>query len=303
MELGMVGMGRMGGAMAQRIRKGGHRVVAYDRDPDTRLAGASWDVEVAESLEQLVETLSSPRVVWVMVPSGNPTEGTVTALAEVLEAGDIVIEGGNSNYQDSMRRGAMLQHRGIHMIDAGVSGGIWGLSEGYCLMVGGDAESVAAAEPVFLTLAPSPERGYAHVGPLGSGHFTKMVHNGIEYGLMQAYAEGFELLKAKEMFALDLAQIAEVWRHGSVVRSWLLDLTASALEEDSTLADIAPWVEDSGEGRWTVEESVDLAVPTPVISMALQARFRSRDTSQFGFRLLAAMRNRFGGHAVRRREG
>ena len=189
------------------------------------------------------------------------------------------------------------------MIDAGVSGGIWGLAEGYCLMVGGEPDVVAAAEPIFHSLAPSPDRGYAHVGPLGAGHFAKMVHNGIEYGLMQAYAEGFELMKAKEAFALDVAQIAELWRHGSVVRSWLLDLTANALREDSDLADIAPWVEDSGEGRWTVEESVELAVPIPVISMALQARFRSRDTSQFGFRLLAAMRNQFGGHAVRRRQG
>ena len=193
-----------------------------------------------------------------------------------------------------------MQHRGIHMIDAGVSGGIWGLTEGYCLMVGGDADAVAIAEPAFRTLAPSADTGYAHVGPLGSGHFTKMVHNGIEYGLMQAYAEGFELMKAKEMFGLNLSQIAEVWRHGSVVRSWLLDLTADALAEDGELSDIAPWVEDSGEGRWTVEESVDLAVPIPVISMALQARFRSRDEAQFGFKLLAAMRNRFGGHAVRR---
>ncbi len=303
MEIGMIGMGRMGGAMAQRIQKGGHRVVAYDRDPDTRGAAGSRGIEVAESVEQMRELLAGPRVVWVMVPSGDATEGTVAALAEELESGDIVIEGGNSNYKDTMRRGAALQRRGVRMVDAGVSGGVWGLSEGYCLMVGGDAESVAAAEPAFLALAPSAERGYAHVGPLGAGHFTKMVHNGIEYGLMQAYAEGFELLKAKEGFGLDVAQIAEVWRHGSVVRSWLLDLTASALEEDSGLADIAPWVDDSGEGRWTVEESVELAVPIPVISMALQARFRSRDTSQFGFRLLAAMRNQFGGHSVRRAGG
>ena len=300
MDIGMVGMGRMGGSMAQRLHEGGHRVVAYDRDPDTRGAASERGLGAAESLEQLVETLAKPRVVWVMVPSGNPTEGTVSALAEVLETGDILIEGGNSNYNDSMRRGALLQHRGVHMIDAGVSGGIWGLTEGYCLMVGGDADAVAIAEPAFRTLAPSADTGYAHVGPLGSGHFTKMVHNGIEYGLMQAYAEGFELMKAKEMFGLNLSQVAEVWRHGSVVRSWLLDLTADALAEDGELSDIAPWVEDSGEGRWTVEESVDLAVPMPVISMALQARFRSRDEAQFGFKLLAAMRNRFGGHAVRR---
>ena len=247
-----------------------------------------------------MEALPAPRVVWVMVPSGNPTEATVAALGDVLESGDLVVDGGNSNYNDSMRRGESLRRRGIEMVDAGVSGGIWGLAEGYCLMVGGSEEAVALVEPVFRTLAPTPETGYARVGPLGAGHFVKMVHNGIEYGLMQAYAEGFELMRAKQSLDLDVAQIAEVWRHGSVVRSWLLDLTAAALHEDASLSGIAPWVDDSGEGRWTVEESIELAVPLPVISMALQARFRSRSETQFGFRLLAAMRNQFGGHAVRR---
>jgi 6-phosphogluconate dehydrogenase len=300
MDIGMVGLGRMGSNMAERIRRGGHRVVAYDRDLDARSTAATGGLETADTLEHLVEMLPSPRAVWVMVPSGNPTEATISALAEVLDEGDLVVEGGNSNYKDSMRRGASLQHNGISFVDAGVSGGVWGLEEGYCLMVGGEAEAVARVEPVFRSLAPSPERGYAHVGPVGSGHFVKMVHNGIEYGLMQAYAEGFELMKAKEQFGLDLSQISELWRHGSVVRSWLLDLTAAALEDDHDLSSIQPWVEDSGEGRWTVEESVELAVPIPVISIALQARFRSRQGEAFGFRLLAAMRNRFGGHAVRR---
>ena len=300
MEIGMVGLGRMGGNMSERLRRGGHRVVSYDRDPDTRQAAAASGCEVVDSLEGFVEALPAPRVVWVMVPSGNPTEATVAALGDVLESGDLVVDGGNSNYNDSMRRGESLRRRGIEMVDAGVSGGIWGLAEGYCLMVGGSEEAVALVEPVFRTLAPTPETGYAHVGPLGAGHFVKMVHNGIEYGLMQAYAEGFELMRAKQSFDLDVGQIAEIWRHGSVVRSWLLDLTAAALDEDASLSGIAPWVDDSGEGRWTVEESIELAVPLPVISMALQARFRSRDEDQFAFRLLAAMRNQFGGHAVRR---
>ena len=300
MDIGMIGMGRMGGNMADRIRQGGHRVVGYDRDPDTRAAATTRGLDVADTLEHLVEMLPKPRAVWVMVPSGNPTEATISALADVLEEGDVVIDGGNSNYKDTMRRAASLQPKGVRMIDAGVSGGIWGLTEGYCLMVGGDDDAIAVVEPVFRTLAPSPELGYAHVGAVGSGHFVKMVHNGIEYGLMQAYAEGFELLKAKEQFGLDVAQISELWRHGSVVRSWLLDLTAIALGEDADLSDIQPWVEDSGEGRWTVEESVELAVPLPVISMALQARFRSRQEAAFGFKLLAAMRHQFGGHAVRR---
>ena len=303
MDIGMVGLGRMGGNMAERLHRGGHRVVGYDRDPDSRRHAADRGFETVDDLEQLAERLPKPRVVWVMVPSGNPTEATMSALQQVIEEGDIVVDGGNSNYKDSMRRGANFHRRGITLIDAGVSGGVWGLTDGYCLMVGGDAKAVATIEPVLKTLAPSPTEGYAHVGPLGSGHFVKMVHNGIEYGLMQAYAEGFELMRAKGLFGLDLSQIAEVWRHGSVIRSWLLDLTADALKQDANLAGIDPYVEDSGEGRWTVEESVELAVPLPVISIALQARFRSRQSDAFGFKMLAAMRARFGGHSVRRTGG
>ena len=301
MDVGMVGLGRMGGNMSERLRRGGHRVVSYDRDPDARKAAADAGCEVVDALEHLADALPAPRVVWVMVPSGDPTEATVGALGESLEPGDMVVDGGNSNYNDTMRRGAALQHKGVRMLDAGVSGGVWGLTEGYCLMVGGEPDAVAQVEPVFRTLAPSPEKGYARVGPLGAGHFVKMVHNGIEYGVMQAYAEGFELMKAKQSLGLDLPQIAELWRHGSVIRSWLLDLTAAALSEDEDLAEVVPWVDDSGEGRWAVEESMQLATPIPVISLALQARFRSRSEDQFGFKLLAAMRNQFGGHAVRRR--
>ena len=235
-----------------------------------------------------------------MVPSGQITESTIDAVAEALSPGDVIIDGGNSNYKDSMRRDSVLRERGLSFMDVGTSGGVWGLKEGYCLMVGGGRETFQMLEPLFQTLAPSADRGYGHVGPAGAGHFVKMVHNGIEYGLMQAYAEGFELLDAKEELNLDLAQIAETWRWGSVVRSWLLDLTAAALSEDPKLKNLQAFVEDSGEGRWTVEEGIELAVPTPVIALSLQARFRSRQEQPFGARLLAAMRNQFGGHAVRR---
>ena len=301
MEIGLVGLGRMGGNMALRLHGGDHRVVAYDRDPDARASFAERGLIPVASIEEFAQELATPRTIWVMVPSGAPTEATISALGEVLERGDVIVDGGNSNYKESMRRGHDLQAKGIGFVDAGVSGGVWGLTEGYCLMVGGTDDAVRQVEPAFHTLAPAPDRGYAHVGPLGAGHFTKMVHNGIEYGMMQAYAEGFELMLAKEQFGLDAAKIAETWRHGSVVRSWLLDLTANALGEDPNLDALEPWVEDSGEGRWTVEESIELAVPLPVISIALQARFRSRQEDAFGFKLLAAMRNQFGGHAVRRR--
>ena len=302
MDIGIVGLGRMGGNIAMRLQFGGHRVVAYDRDPDTRSHAADNGLQTTDTIEHLAEQLTRPRVIWVMVPSGNPTEATISALIDVLDEGDVVIDGGNSHYKESMRRGAELQRHGMQMLDAGVSGGVWGLTEGFCLMVGGDDDAIAKVEPAFRTLAPSSENGYSHVGPLGSGHFVKMVHNGIEYGLMQAYAEGFELMKAKELFQFDMAEIAELWKHGSVIRSWLLDLTADALAQDNDLDGIQPWVEDSGEGRWTVEESIELAVPVPVISMALQARFRSRQSDAFGFKILAAMRNRFGGHTLWRRE-
>ena len=300
MELGMIGLGRMGGNMAQRLVNGGHRVVTYDRDSEAVIACVGFGGEGASSLEEVVSRLSAPRALWIMVPAGQPTENTIDALAPILSPGDAILDGGNANYKDSMRRAEKLETQGINFIDVGTSGGIWGLTEGYSLMVGGDRAAVKRLEPIFHTLAPAPDKGYSRVGPSGSGHFTKMVHNGVEYGLMQSYAEGFELMAAKEEFGLDLASIAETWRHGSVVRSWLLDLAADALKEDPNLESLDSYVDDSGEGRWTVEESVELAVPIPVITLSLQARFRSRQGNPFGGRLLAALRNQFGGHAVRK---
>ena len=299
MEIGMVGLGRMGGNMAERIGRQGHRVVGYDRDPDALRDAHGRGLETASSLEDLASKLGAPRTIWLMVPSGAPTEGSVSALAQVMAKGDILVDGGNSNYKDSMRRGADLQGQGIEMIDVGTSGGIWGLSEGYCLMVGGSEQLFKRLEPIFQALAPTPDLGYGHMGPLGAGHFVKMVHNGIEYGLMQAYAEGFELLKAKERFNLNLAQIAQVWSHGSVIRSRLMDFAAEVLEEDPGFTSVQAFVEDTGEGRWAVEESVELAVPLPVITSALQARFRSRQEQPFSFKLLAALRRKFGGHMVK----
>jgi 6-phosphogluconate dehydrogenase len=299
MQIGMVGLGRMGANMTTRLVRGGHEVVAFDRSPDAAARAATAGASSVPSLDELPRRLAPPRAVWVMVPAGEPTESTVAALGQLLARGDAVIDGGNSNYKDSMRRAAALAQRGIQFLDVGTSGGIWGLEEGYSLMVGGDAGAAARLRPVFETLAPAPDRGWAHVGPSGAGHFVKMVHNGIEYGLMQAYAEGFSILRHKEEFELDLAAIAEVWRHGSVVRSWLLDLAARALAADPQLADVAPYVSDSGEGRWTVAEAIDLDVPAPVISLALIQRLRSRDEESFADRLLAALRNQFGGHAVK----
>ena len=300
MELGMIGLGRMGGNMLQRLLQGGHRVVGYDPRPEAVQAVVQQGAVGTASITDLVAQLNAPRAVWVMVPSGEPTESTINAVADALSPGDVVIDGGNSNYKDSMRRAETLKERGLFFLDAGTSGGIWGLEEGYSLMVGGDPEAFRQVEPIFQTLAPGPDTGYGHVGPAGAGHFVKMVHNGIEYGLMQAYAEGFELMQAKREFSLDLARIAEIWRYGSVVRSWLLDLAAAALREDPELADLQAYVEDSGEGRWAVEESIELAVPAPVIALSLQARFRSRQDQPFGSRLLAALRNQFGGHETRR---
>ncbi len=300
MELGMVGLGRMGGNMALRLSKGGHDVVGYDPNQQVVQDYVKQGISGASSLEDLVGRLSAPRAVWSMVPSGEVTEATINRLGELLSPGDTVIDGGNSYYKDSMRRAAVLEEKDIYFLDSGTSGGIWGLAEGYCLMVGGDSDAFSRLEPILQTLAPAGDRGYGHVGPAGAGHFVKMVHNGIEYGMMQAYAEGFEIMEAKKEFDLDLASIAEIWRHGSVVRSWLLDLTAAALQEEPDLSSLQAYVDDSGEGRWTVQESVDLAVPAPVISASLQARFRSRQENSFGARLLAAMRNQFGGHAVRR---
>jgi 6-phosphogluconate dehydrogenase len=303
MEIGMVGLGRMGGNMAHRLLIGGHRVLTYDREQAAVAASQDLGAVGLTSLEDLVAALSVPRAVWVMVPAGQPTEDTIDALAPLLQPGDVVLDGGNSFYKDSIRRGEKLGSRGIDFIDVGTSGGIWGLTEGYALMVGGNPEAVKRLEPVFHSLAPAKDKGYAHAGTTGAGHFVKMVHNGIEYGLMQAYAEGFELMAAKEEFDLDLPKIAESWRNGSVVRSFLLDLTAAALKEEPGLESLQAYVEDSGEGRWTVQESVDLGVPIPVITASLQQRFRSRQEQPFGGRLLAALRNRFGGHAVRRADG
>ena len=296
----MIGLGRMGANMTQRLLNGGHRVIVYDQNADAVASSAAGGADAAQSAADLVSRLAAPRAVWVMLPAGAVTDAVVQELAELLDSGDAVIDGGNANYKDTMRRGEMLSKRGIHLLDAGTSGGVWGLVHGYSLMVGGDTAAFARLEPIFQTLAPGADKGYSHVGPTGAGHFTKMVHNGVEYALMQAYAEGFELLQAKQSeFDLDLTAIAKTWQHGSVVRSWLLDLAVLALEEDPGLENLSAYVDDSGEGRWTVNESVDLAVPTPTITAALYQRFRSRQEEPFGARLLAALRNQFGGHAVR----
>lgn len=302
MEIAMIGLGKMGANMTTRILQGGHHVVAFDLNEDSIKAAEAQGADGAYTLDEIITKLASPRSVWVMVPAGNPTENTITTLAEILSPGDIIIDGGNSNYKDSMRRAEMLEEKGINFVDVGTSGGVWGLAEGYSMMVGGESEAVDRIRPVLETLAPGHALGWGHVGPAGAGHFVKMVHNGIEYGLMQAYAEGFEIMRAKEVFGLDLHQIAEIWRFGSVVRSWLLDLTADALAENPELEGIKDWVADSGEGRWTVFEAIDLDVPAPVITQALQARFVSRQEESYAAKLLAAMRNQFGGHAIKREE-
>jgi 6-phosphogluconate dehydrogenase len=289
----------MGSNMAQRLLHAGHRVVAYDPVPEAVRSVAEGGADPASSLNELASKLAAPRAVWLMVPAGDPTEDTVNALAAVLSADDIVVDGGNSNYRDSIRRAEALRTSGIRFLDVGTSGGVWGLQEGYCLMAGGDAGAFRRIEPILQSLAPTPDEGYGLVGPSGAGHFVKMIHNGIEYGLMQAYAEGFELMQAKQELGLDLGQIAEIWRHGSVVRSWLLDLAARAFEEDPKLDSIQAYVEDSGEGRWAVQESVELGVPAPVITHSLQERFRSRQDQPFSARMLAALRRQFGGHSVR----
>jgi len=300
MDIGMIGLGRMGANMAVRLTHGGHHVVAFDLSADARRAAAAEGMKAVEGLKELAAALPAPRVVWLMVPSGAPTEDTLKQLIPCLQRGDVVVDGGNSNYHDSQRRAALLEQAGLRFVDVGTSGGIWGLKEGYCLMAGGAKEDVARVKPALETLGPEKDRGWAHVGPVGAGHFVKMVHNGIEYGLMQAYAEGFELMQRKEEFALDLACIAEIWRYGSVVRSWLLDLSAAALKENPKLSGIAAYVSDSGEGRWTVQEAIDLGCSLPVITLSLQNRFRSRSESPFSDKLLAAMRNQFGGHAIKR---
>jgi len=300
MKIAMIGLGKMGANMAQRLLNGGHQLVAYDLTETAILAAEAAGATGARTLDAVAALLPAPRIAWVMVPSGNATEATINALAERFAPGDTIIDGGNSNYKDSVRRAAMLAERGLHFVDVGTSGGVWGLAEGYSMMVGGDEQAVEGVRPILETLAPAADQGWGRVGPAGSGHFVKMIHNGIEYGLMQAYAEGFEILKAKKEFGLSLSQIAEIWRTGSVVRSWLLDLTANALAEDENLTDIAAWVPDSGEGRWTVFEAVDLDVAAPVITAALQRRLRSRAEAPFADKLLAALRNQFGGHGVKR---
>jgi 6-phosphogluconate dehydrogenase len=300
MQLGMIGLGRMGANMAQRLMRGGHSVVGFDPNPDARKALEGKGAGSADSLQALVAKLARPRVVWTMVPAGEVTDGTVQSLLGLLEAGDAIIDGGNSNYKDTLRRAQSSAEKKIDFVDSGTSGGVWGLDQGYSMMVGGDQAVVERLRPIFDTLAPAANQGWGRVGPVGSGHFTKMVHNGIEYGLMQAYAEGFSILQHKKDFALDLHQVAEIWRYGSVVRSWLLDLTSDALGKNPTMGGIAPYVVDSGEGRWTVSEAIDLDVPAPIITQSLIERLRSRDSDSFTDKLLAAMRNEFGGHAIKK---
>jgi len=300
MKIGMIGLGRMGANMTERFVVAGHRVVGYDPRPEAVDAVTGKGAGGASSVEDLVSKLEPPRSVWIMVPAGDPVEQTIEALVPLLAHGDTILEGGNSNYRDTIRRAARLAASGLHLLDCGTSGGVWGLREGYSLMVGGPAEVFERHRPLFETLAPAPDRGLGHVGPSGAGHFVKMIHNGIEYGMMQAFAEGFAVLRAKRELDLDLAAIARIWQHGSVVRSWLLDLTAEALEENPDLEGIASYVPDSGEGRWTVREAIDLDVPAPVITLSLLERLRSRDSEAFYDKVLAAMRQKFGGHAVKR---
>jgi 6-phosphogluconate dehydrogenase len=296
MKLGFVGLGRMGANMVQRLLQGGHRIVAYNRDPKPVAAAQAKGALGVASLQDLVKRLTPPRAIWLMVPAGDPVTQTLDALTPLLQAGDTIVEGGNSNYQDSLRRAAALREKGIHFLDAGVSGGIWGLTEGYCLMVGGEEAAFRRLEPAFRTLAPAD--GYLYVGGSGAGHFTKMIHNGIEYGMLQAYGEGFELLKASP-FKPDLARLAHLWNRGSVVRSWLLELLERALRSDPDLSGIRGYVEDSGEGRWTVLEAIARDVPAPVLTLALFARFRSRQEDSFAAKVIAALRKEFGGHAVK----
>ena len=300
MDMGMIGLGRMGANMAQRLARGGHRIVGFDPKAEARSEIESNGCESAETLDAMVDKLKAPRAVWMMVPAGEITDGTVTKMLGLLESGDTLIDGGNSNYKDTLRRAKTCAEKGIGYVDCGTSGGVWGLAEGYSMMIGGDDATVTRLNPIFETLAPSKDTGWGHVGPVGAGHFTKMVHNGVEYGMMQAYAEGFSILQHKQEFKLDLHQVAEVWRVGSVVRSWLLDLTSDALAKNPTMKGIAPYVDDSGEGRWTAAEAIDLDVPAPVITLALIERLRSRDADSFSDKLLAAMRNEFGGHPIKK---
>ena len=301
MKLAIVGLGKMGGNMARRLQRSGHQVVGYNRsDAVTRLIAEEEGIEVAVSLQDVVSKLEAPRIVWLMLPSGEPTEQAIEALKGLLSKGDVIIDGGNSNYKDSQHRAAEFQSLGIDYLDVGTSGGIWGITNGYALMIGGEKTAVARVDSIFKALAPAADKGWLHCGPNGSGHFVKMIHNGIEYAMMQAYAEGFSLIKGKTEFGMDLAAIAEMWRHGSVVRSWLLDLTADFLVKDQQLDNIQPYVTDSGEGRWTVVESIEQGVPTPAMTLALMSRFDSQGKADFGNKMLAMIRNGFGGHSVKK---
>jgi len=299
MQLGMIGLGRMGANMARRLHRGAHAVVGFDPSPQAREALAADGIDAVASLEALAARCDTPRVLWMMVPAGAVVDATIAALQPLLSPGDLLVDGGNSHYRDSQRRAQALQADGIDYVDVGTSGGVWGLEEGYCLMAGGEAAAVERLAPVLRSLAPQADRGWARVGPAGAGHYAKMIHNGIEYGMMQAYAEGFAILERRGDLVPDLAGLAELWRHGSVVRSWLLDLSAAALQDNPRLDGIAPWVPDSGEGRWTVAEAIDLDVPAPVITQSLIERLRSREDNAFADRMLSAMRGAFGGHGVK----
>ena len=300
MKFAMVGLGRMGGNMVKRLLKGGHEVVVWNRSQQPVQDAVAAGAIASTTIDDLVSKLQTPRAVWVMLPAGDVTDKFIMELTDKLSPGDIIIDGGNSNFKDTIQRANAIKAKNLHYIDVGTSGGIWGITEGYAMMVGGEKEAVDQIRPLLETLAPAPDLGWGHVGPSGSGHFVKMVHNGIEYGMMQAYAEGFEIMKAKKDFNLDMSQIAELWRYGSVVRSWLLDLTANALKENPNMDGIAPWVADSGEGRWTVFAAIDEDVPAPVITLSLMMRFVSRQDDSYGAKLLASMRNQFGGHAIKK---
>jgi 6-phosphogluconate dehydrogenase len=303
MKLAMVGLGRMGANMARRLVEGGHTVLAYNRTRQvTENLAKEVTITPVFSFDEIIEKLEAPRIVWVMVPAGKPTEDILMDFANKLSAGDILIDGGNSNFHDTMRRAELIEAQGVHFVDVGTSGGVWGLTEGYSMMVGGDADVVFSMNPIFETLAPSKEIGWGRVGPHGAGHYVKMVHNGIEYGLMEAYAEGFEIMKSRKEFNLDLYQITQIWSQGSVVRSWLLDLIGNSLANDQSLEGIKGWVADSGEGRWTVLESIDQDVPSPIITLSLMRRFESRQDDSYAAKLLAAMRNQFGGHAIKKND-
>ena len=297
MEIGFIGLGKMGMNMVTRLRQGGHHVVVYDRSAEAVAQATTAGCIGTSSLAELVQKLEAPRAVWIMVPSGAPTEDTVRSVGELLRSGDTIIDGGNTNFSDDVRRAGDLSKKDLHYIDAGTSGGVWGLKVGYCLMVGGDEAPVQRLAPIFTTLAP--EQGWAHVGAVGAGHYVKMVHNGIEYSMMQGYAEGFELMSKSE-YRLDLPKIANLWMHGSVVRSWLLELAASALKDDPRLERLKGYVQDSGEGRWMIADAIQKDVPVPTLTMALFTRFRSRQSESFSEKMLAALRNAFGGHAVKR---